>query len=412
LLLTTDAGFTPTGQGPPESPRTGGSGLEVVAEAGTVTTAQSGPGQWHSVTLLHSFAQPVVVLGPFSYNGGHPSTVRVRNVGATGFEFQLDEWDYLDGSHTEETVAYLVVEAGRHTLEDGQSLEAGLATVSSTLTPVAFAQSFAQAPVVITQVVTTNQAAAVVPRQQSISAGGFEVFLQEQEAGGNPGPETLAWVAMEEGTGTTGSLPYEAGLTGNIVTHAFSALPFVGSFSGTPAFLAAMQTTDGGDAATLRYQALSASGVEVKVEEEQSSDSETNHTTEQVGYLVFAPGLVRGLSGQAAARLSEAKEPVLDEAVRASVEEAALPEQYALEGNYPNPFNPTTTIRYGLPEAGAVRLEVFDVLGRRVAVLVEEEQAAGRYAVDFNGEEFPSGMYLYRLQAGAFVQTATMLLIK
>ena len=69
-------------------------------------------------------------------------------------------------------------------------------------------------------------------------------------------------------------------------------------------------------------------------------------------------------------------------------------------------------IRYQLPVAGAVRVAVYDLLGREVAVLVDEEKAPGSYEVGFNATGFSSGMYLYRLTAGSFTQTRTMLLLK
>ena len=83
-----------------------------------------------------------------------------------------------------------------------------------------------------------------------------------------------------------------------------------------------------------------------------------------------------------------------------------------LQGNYPEPFNPVTTIRYALPEAAHVRLEVFDLTGRRVALLADGERPAGQYAARFDASRLASGMYLYRLRAGATVQTRTMMLLK
>lgn len=91
---------------------------------------------------------------------------------------------------------------------------------------------------------------------------------------------------------------------------------------------------------------------------------------------------------------------------------AAVPDEVQLDGNYPNPFNPQTTISYGLPQAGPVRLTVYDALGRAVAVLVDREQAAGRYRATFEAGTRPSGAYFYRLEAGATVKTGTMLLLK
>lgn len=91
-----------------------------------------------------------------------------------------------------------------------------------------------------------------------------------------------------------------------------------------------------------------------------------------------------------------------------------VPETYALMQNYPNPFNPETTLRYQLAESGNVKLEVYDVLGRKVATLVDGRQEAGRYAIKFNAAAYglASGIYFYRLQAGTFVETKKMLLRK
>ncbi|NBC17997.1 MAG: T9SS type A sorting domain-containing protein [Bacteroidetes bacterium] len=88
------------------------------------------------------------------------------------------------------------------------------------------------------------------------------------------------------------------------------------------------------------------------------------------------------------------------------------PEAFALAANYPNPFNPQTTIRYALPQAAEVRLVVYDVLGREVAVLVDGMRPAGRHQAVFEAANLPSGVYLYRLDADSFTQTRRMLLVK
>ncbi len=85
---------------------------------------------------------------------------------------------------------------------------------------------------------------------------------------------------------------------------------------------------------------------------------------------------------------------------------------YTLAQNYPNPFNPMTTIQYSLANTGNVSLKVYDILGREVATLVNGRQAAGEYTVQFNAANLASGIYFYRLQAGDFVQTKKMMLVK
>jgi photosystem II stability/assembly factor-like uncharacterized protein len=91
---------------------------------------------------------------------------------------------------------------------------------------------------------------------------------------------------------------------------------------------------------------------------------------------------------------------------------AGVPETYSLLSNYPNPFNPSTTITYELPRSSQVTLSVFDMLGREVSVLVNERRDAGIHEVKFDGANLASGVYLYRLQAADFTQTKRLLLLR
>jgi hypothetical protein len=99
---------------------------------------------------------------------------------------------------------------------------------------------------------------------------------------------------------------------------------------------------------------------------------------------------------------------------RVGDETALVPYQDFLLPNYPNPFNPTTKIPFGVsPQGGGwVRLAVFDMLGREVAVLVNERKAPGNYEVGFDAAGHPSGVYIYRLATGSFVRSRRMLLIR
>jgi hypothetical protein len=88
------------------------------------------------------------------------------------------------------------------------------------------------------------------------------------------------------------------------------------------------------------------------------------------------------------------------------------PTEFKLAQNYPNPFNPVTTIKYQAPNAGSVTLKIFDILGREIGVLVNEEKQAGYYTVQWGASGIPSGIYFYRMRSGKFVETKKMILIK
>ena len=122
-------------------------------------------------------------------------------------------------------------------------------------------------------------------------------------------------------------------------------------------------------------------------------------------------GTIEGLEG-------DEVEITLSDPVAAKAVVETKPESFALANNYPNPFNPTTTIQYALPQAADVELTVYNVFGQVVRTLVAEHQSAGRYAVEWDatddsGHSLSSGIYLYRLQAGGeFLKVKKMLLLK
>ncbi|MGA9364413.1 MAG: endo-1,4-beta-xylanase, partial [Bacteroidota bacterium] len=96
------------------------------------------------------------------------------------------------------------------------------------------------------------------------------------------------------------------------------------------------------------------------------------------------------------------------------VEEMAsrFPSSYQLEQNFPNPFNPATTIRYSISKASKVELKVFDLLGREVRILVNTVQAPGQYTATLNAQDLASGVYFYRLTAGTFTETKKLMLLR
>lgn len=93
-------------------------------------------------------------------------------------------------------------------------------------------------------------------------------------------------------------------------------------------------------------------------------------------------------------------------------DQLSIPTKYRLEQNYPNPFNPSTTIKFGLPENSMVTLKVYNIVGEGVATLINEERDRGIHTIDFNASRLSSGIYFYKIQAGGFVETKKMLLLK
>ena len=89
-----------------------------------------------------------------------------------------------------------------------------------------------------------------------------------------------------------------------------------------------------------------------------------------------------------------------------------MPQRFGLSQNYPNPFNPSTRIDYRVAKEGLVTIKVFDILGREVATLLNEERQPGRYQIHFDGTKLASGIYVYKMSSNGFSETRKMMLMK
>jgi hypothetical protein len=89
-----------------------------------------------------------------------------------------------------------------------------------------------------------------------------------------------------------------------------------------------------------------------------------------------------------------------------------VPKVYSLEQNFPNPFNPSTKIRYSVPQSSSVVVKIFDILGNEIKTLLNEEKSVGSYEITWYAENLPSGIYFYIIQAGSFVETKKMVLLR
>ena len=401
----------------------------TLGEVGQVVRNQGGAGAtWYTVNLNNSYSNAVVVMKSLSTNGGHKTHLRVRNVGSGSFEWQQEEWDYHDGNHTTENCPYIVMEAGRHTLDGGEDAEAGNASIGTGWSTINFSSAFSAAPTLLVGVASQNDGAAVVARTRNVTATSFQVRLQEEEAAdGVHANETVAWVAIDQGTGSNDGNNFHSGRTGNVVTHLDYNVTLSG-FSSAPIFMCHDDTYDGGNTCSARFRTVTATSATVFVEEEQSADSEINHITEVVSYLAWASaGDIMGTAGPSAVSIvfngpdppgydGAEGEPPGGETPRDEPDIALAPRadlnKFELGQNQPNPFNPVTTIRFTLADAGFARLDIFNVAGERVETLVAENLSAGPHNFTWDAAGKASGTYFYRLQAGGEVVTKRMTFLK
>jgi hypothetical protein len=247
---------------------------------------------WHRVGFAVTFKDPVVIAKAFSNNHTDPSVVRIRNVDPEGFEIRIQEWDYLDGKHPEESVGYLVMNRGLHHLPDGTAIIADRLETDRTNTFLSksFGYTFPKVPIVLSGATTYSSSDAITTRLRKITTKGFQIALEEQERSDQKHcRETISYIAWEPSSGVLGDFAFTVSSTGDVVTHNWHTITFGDGFNGEPVFLSDMQTYDGGDTATIRWQNKDAYGVDIRITEEQSGDSETSHTTEAVGYIVCTP---------------------------------------------------------------------------------------------------------------------------
>ncbi|MEM9357978.1 MAG: G8 domain-containing protein [Pseudomonadota bacterium] len=269
-----DANFVFAEPPPPEA------GLEL-----GVVTVQTRPDQWHSVSFETAIADAVVVMGPISFNGNSATVTRVRNVTEDGFEFRLDEWNYLNDVHQSETISWMAVSAGSHRLADGSLIQAGYTSVSDEVpADITFGESFDDAPVVFGQVTTYNGGSTVTNRMSNVSETGLEIRMQEQEAADNlHNVETASWIAFDADT----TVFDHAGTVD--VDHEWAKVKTGEAPAADDVIIADMQSFNGSDPVALRYQD-NAKGIKLHAQEETSEDDEVIHAVETAGFLMTEAG--------------------------------------------------------------------------------------------------------------------------
>lgn len=185
----------------PTGPLFDASGTRI-GEVGVDEVSQPDPDHWYKFDAENRYQQPVAFAQILTYNGREPCHVRLRSVSdgsAGGFEYQIEEWEYLNGKHIREKIAVLLVEAGRHELADGSILEVGTVRTNHVWKQVGFdplpSSGF---PVVVSQTQTTEGGEAVVTRHRNVTNGKFDVRLQEESASsGEHRTETIGYAAVD-----------------------------------------------------------------------------------------------------------------------------------------------------------------------------------------------------------------------
>jgi len=246
---------------------------------------------WTWVKYNQPFEDPIVVAKLMTLNDWDPSVVRIADVQNEGFKVHVQEWEYLDGPHTEEAVSYLVIERGSYQLSDGTRVEAGSFYTSSTRSfdNVVFNQVFDKTPVVVISVSTFNGPDPLTGRIKSISTKGFKFRMQEEESKRQKHiGEIIAYIAWEPASGTTQGITFEVNRTERTVTHDLHTILFDQSFMNIPVVLANMQTCKGNNTANVRCDNADFDGIHVLIDEEQSLDDELWHVPEVVGYMAFS----------------------------------------------------------------------------------------------------------------------------
>jgi hypothetical protein len=247
--------------------------------------------QWKRIDFKNDYKDPVVVAKSLSYNGSHPAVVRIADLDRTGFSIRVQEWDYLDGRHATEVVGYLVLERGVTRLSDGSVVEADWFETDNNgiFETVTFQASHPQTPVVVTAMVSDSADRALVGRIKNITQESFDFRLQMQEKSSLVlTTEKIAYVAWEPSYGCTDAMMFDIGSSPNAIRQSFAPIYFQHNFDKLPVFVSDMQTYDGVDTANIRWSDKRSDRIFVNIDEEQSRDLETSHTTEVVGYMAFS----------------------------------------------------------------------------------------------------------------------------
>jgi len=287
----------------------------IIGEVGRVTTLTHVP---QVVQLNQAYNNPVVFAQPASFLDADPVVVRITDVQSNQFSVFLAEPSNLDGIHdTEESVSYVVLEAGSHWLADRTHLEVGTvftdATVSRTLNPniwdtVNFTSLFSNTPVVLSQVQTARGEDYLTTRQRLTTIDSFQVALEPEElVDTQQGVETVGYLAIDQTFSFWNGMAFQADRLDALFKHNFFPIQFDQLFPTAPNFLASLASYNEAYNANLLFNDLRYNSFEVKIEEETTLDEEVKHNSrEDLAYVAISgSGPLTAMSGRLADGLTQ-----------------------------------------------------------------------------------------------------------
>ncbi len=264
--------------------------------------SQSTAGQWFQFYFDNEFPEPPIIIAEpdMSYNGGEEMVFRLKDITTTSFYIRQQEPSNRDDSHTNERVTYIAIPPGAWTTIEGDVLiQAGrfqtdnwIQKSSGTWTYISYPYSYSSAPVVFSQIQDYTYTGFAQTREKEISNTRFAVAPQPEEKVTSPPSTTvtIGWIAINKGfVGTIDGLKSETGtVTGdcNVYDNTWCTINFQQEYT-SPAAIAMMQTYNGGDPAHLRGDDITTTSWKIRIEEDQTYDSERDHVSETHGYWVI-----------------------------------------------------------------------------------------------------------------------------
>lgn len=241
---------------------------------------------WKTISFGKSFINPVIILSDSTLKGKDPVTTQIQNITSTSCQIRLQEPNYKDGQHTFETISYLIGEKGSYTIGN-KKFEFGIEEgVGKDFKTVSFSIPYLSKPSLFTQIQTKNNEDWVITRNNNLSSSGFQVKIDKEEKIRNTSyqNETIGWLSITQGVENNGKL--ESKLISG-VTHQNKKIKYQSSFLSTPFLITKIVSYNGKDTCNTRIIENTKSFFTIKIQEEQSGDSEMNHTNEDISYLAI-----------------------------------------------------------------------------------------------------------------------------